>query len=331
MSSPSFKFITIDVFTKTRYTGNPLAIVTIPQGHQPSLSQERKQIIAKEFNLSETVFLHEASRQDEKNSWTISIFTTDAELPWAGHPTIGSACHVLSCLSNSSTTGSEENVLGTLLTKAGPIPITYHPTTQTASATIPFNLHVHTSLVPLSHVNACNMQHPGLGSHQLQYLYPIVSIVKGVSFVLIDLPDVAALGCISAAATAARSVEKVNGKLDEGWRDGFVGFYYYVRCGNNGKVGEAVQHLRTRMLEPSIANGEDAATGSAASALAAYLTLEEAKPGETRIYAIVQGVEMGRRSEIGVEVTLKEGEDRGVEKVVLSGSAVGVTEGTIII
>lgn len=85
-TSEKLDFAVVDVFTNKRYEGNPLAIVRLPASS--SVTQEQKQNIAREFNLSETTFLHEPSG-DEQNVWTVDIFMTTAELPFAGHPTIG--------------------------------------------------------------------------------------------------------------------------------------------------------------------------------------------------------------------------------------------------
>ena len=73
-------FSTVDVFTETPYQGNPLAIVHIPQGIQ--ITEEQKLKIAKEFNLSETVFLHDSSVQSAARQY--DIFTSVAEIPFAG-------------------------------------------------------------------------------------------------------------------------------------------------------------------------------------------------------------------------------------------------------
>ena len=92
--------------------GNPLAIVRVPKDLKNVLSQTQKQTIAREFNLSETVFMHEGNPDGPIN---IDIFTTDAELPFAGHPTIGSGWYLLSrYLANDRVT---------LRTKAGDIPV----------------------------------------------------------------------------------------------------------------------------------------------------------------------------------------------------------------
>ena len=81
-------FVTLDVFTTTRYAGNPLAIVLVPAEHKQLLSQTQKQSIAREFNLSETVFLHaaDAAADASERVVAIDIFTSR----WLGGPQMGS-------------------------------------------------------------------------------------------------------------------------------------------------------------------------------------------------------------------------------------------------
>lgn len=106
-------FTTFDVFTTTPFRGNPLAIVQVPTAVK--LSQDQKQLIAREFNLSETVFLHEQTVDDIlARRARIDIFTAIAEVAFAGHPTIGTANFLLYHL-NPGT-------VDTLITKAGPVP-----------------------------------------------------------------------------------------------------------------------------------------------------------------------------------------------------------------
>lgn len=102
-------FTTIDVFTQTPFKGNPLAVVTIPFGL--TLTQTQKQAIAKEFNLSETVFVHDAVEPSATDERRFDIFTPQAELPFAGHPTIGTAVFLY------------PKGVRTLIAKAGPIEI----------------------------------------------------------------------------------------------------------------------------------------------------------------------------------------------------------------
>jgi PhzF family phenazine biosynthesis protein len=145
---------------------------------------------------------------------------------------------------------------------------------------------------------------------------PIVSIVKGMTFILIELKSLEALEKV--ALTTSVTVDA----LDQGWDDTFVGTYFYVQTSESG----GVRHLRTRMIEGSL---EDPATGSAASDLAAYLSLLHGKPGQALDYAITQGVEMGRRSDIDVSVVM--GVEKGIETITLGGGAIPVMEGRLLI
>jgi PhzF family phenazine biosynthesis protein len=84
MSTPAqLEFVTLDVFTSQPYQGNPLAIVRIPHGTE--VSQEQKQAIAREFNLSETTFLHENADGANDNLWTVDIFMV-SNCARAGYP-----------------------------------------------------------------------------------------------------------------------------------------------------------------------------------------------------------------------------------------------------
>lgn len=155
----------------------------------------------------------------------------------------------------------------------------------------------------------------------------LVSPVRGMNFVLARLADEAVLGRVTLAPKPAV-------QLDAEWNVGFVGLYWYVVVeqseGTANGAQEARWKLRTRMIEGSLL--EDPATGSAACALSAFLALTAVASTSSRKFhfEITQGVEMGRRSEIGVAVTLK-ADGSAVEKVELSGTAVAVMEGTVVV
>lgn len=146
--------------------------------------------------------------------------------------------------------------------------------------------------------------------------FPVVSIVNGMTFVLIELESEEALALVELAGQSV-----VIKDLDAGWDETFVGSYFFVRTGESS---EGVKTVRTRMIEGPL---EDPATGSAASDLAAYLSLIEGNPGETLKYEIIQGVEMGRRSEILIDVVLAD--DKAISKLYLEGGAVQVMQGQL--
>lgn len=105
------------------------------------MSQEQKQAIAREFNLSETTFLHIDESNADASSWTVDIFMTTSELPFAGHPTIGTACHVLSKVARSRGVGGGKIEAGFNI-KAGPIGLEYDVGKKVARAAIPHNVYV---------------------------------------------------------------------------------------------------------------------------------------------------------------------------------------------
>ena len=282
------------------------------------LTQEQKQNVAKEFNLSEIVFLHLPVPGASFKNVEIDIFTSQAEVPFAvgcgddndlgqllifqGHPTVGSSHYLLNALKEDTEV---------INTKAGPIPISRDPKTGGVRALIPQTFHIHKATFdsPLTPKAA-----------------EVTSIVKGMSFIFCPLPDLEIL---------AKAAENLNVRkygvtatydprdLDEGWQVGLVGTMYYVAQGID-EFGRKM--YRTRMW----GSREDPGTGSASSALGCYLAGQEpadlgAGPFQ---YALTQGVEMGRTNDISVEVT--RGKDGlGIEEVLLSGAAVSVMEGVV--
>ncbi|KAE8386116.1 hypothetical protein ETB97_009406 [Aspergillus alliaceus] len=301
----SLEYAIVDVFTTTQFQGNPLAIVRVPAQQRTSLLQETKQKIATEFNLSETVFLHEPQSDDlsSAESVIIDIFTPRCEIPFAGHPTIGTAYYVLK---QSSATGLSS--LKRLLTKAGPIPISQDTKTGLVGACIPFAYHQHRGLVQ--------------SSLTITGSAPVISIVKGLSFVLAQLPGLEALATVSGALLDDCFTSD---HLDEGWNMGPTGTEYFVDLGRDE---QGYRKLRTRMF----IGWEDPGTGSASSALACYLALCESKElGKGPFdYHIIQGVEMGRQNDIYITVSRNEGGDQ-IANVLLRGTSVLVGDGRIML
>ncbi|KAF8882132.1 hypothetical protein BD779DRAFT_1675116 [Infundibulicybe gibba] len=181
--SMKLKYTTLDVFTSTRFVGNPLAIVHIPPGHAP-LPQEEKQRIAREFHLSETVFLHHVDESSISHTPVVThIFTTTEELPFAGHPTVGSGWYLLSQVPQIDTV--------TLSTKAGEIKVVRDG--RGVRLRVPTNFKVHS---PYAHPHLKSWQPQlkdedyinGLGGAEA-----VASIVKGMTFLLLQLSSEQAL------------------------------------------------------------------------------------------------------------------------------------------
>ena len=311
--SNSLLFNTLDVFTLTRFSGNQLAIVHVPSNLSISgaLTQGMKQRIAREFNFAETVFLHEPlpGSLDQR----LDIFTLKEELPFAGHPVIGTINYMCQRVDPPL-----ERVV--LLCKAGPIVGMYHHKERVAQAELPHNIRFHHELVPSRLI--LKSQPDALQNLLALDFFPMVSIVKGMSFVLINLASVLPYLEMVDPDRFDFDVSKV--KFDEGWEDSFVGAYFYART---SQPNTEITTIRARMLEPSV--GEDAATGSAASTLGCFLALKDGTPDKIYRFNIQQGLEMGRASDIGVSVTL-DSTGKAVSRVILAGSAILVTQGTMI-
>ncbi|KNG87280.1 putative phenazine biosynthesis-like protein [Aspergillus nomiae NRRL 13137] len=325
----SLRFVTLDVFTTEPFLGNPLGVVFLPNSPEHGITQEQKQLIAREFNYPETIFVHPHAPSDTTRK--IDIFTTAEELPFAGHPTIGAVTWFLELSPDSA----DRTNVDTLITKAGPFAMARVPNAGGAvAARIAHNVHIHSRRFPLAELLRL---HPSLG----EYLgggrdganeegFPVFSIVKGMTQVHVQLPSLEALaaaeGPVSGEVVPCTSVSE-GGYLDAGWEgDGLIVVYFFVPGVYDEKTGKTV--IRSRMF---LRNFEDPATGSAASGLAAYLTLTRARESSDIAfdYDIVQGVEMGRRSDIGVAVTVDREDRAKVESVELRGTAVQVKSGEI--
>lgn len=302
MSSPRrLSFHIVNVFTTTRYQGNPLALVHVPPTESKNLTQEHKQTIAREFNLSETVFIHEGSPDLPPDApIRMDIFTTEEELPFAGHPTVGSSWFLL------SRPGENRKEI-TLQIKAGNMPVALLDSGR-VRVKVPTDFKEHRPVaVPLIKSAQTNLREIDYGNGA-DGAEAVASIVKGVTYVLLRLNSEGAL----------EKLQGTSGRIEVpglGEWQGFVGLYAFYEQ-ENGNV-------RARMF---MGNLEDPATGSAAATLGGWLGRQKG-PGKWR-FEVIQGVEMGRKSEI--EVFVEVGEGGVVGGIDLSGNAVEVAEGSIV-
>ncbi|WP_374645757.1 PhzF family phenazine biosynthesis protein [Tabrizicola sp.] len=296
-------FHTCDVFTDRPFAGNPLAIVLGADG----LTTAQMQTIAREFNLSETIFVQ--APRNPAHTARVRIFFPTAEIPFAGHPTIGCAIH-LAC---AGTSGDFDRDL-VLEEEAGLVPVQVSRRGDAVRAefvapVVPHGVSdapdARAALDPARLAAALGLapeeigfagHRPGLWQGGPRFLYaPVASL--------------AALG-------RARPIEPC---WSEQMRAAGVDSIYLYTIG-------ADCAFRARMFSPTAGIPEDPATGSASAILAAQLLASGAlAEGETRL-ELRQGVEMGRPSEIGLRVRVAAG--RLVE-VRISGGAVPVAEGRI--
>ncbi|MFQ6553153.1 PhzF family phenazine biosynthesis protein [Aestuariibius insulae] len=276
-----------DVFTKTPFSGNPLAIVT----EADALTTAQMQTIAREFNLSETIFV--MAPRDPANSAHVRIFFPTTEIPFAGHPTIGCALH-LAAQSGASEIRLEE--------EAGLVPVTINDGRAEFTAPIPPRLtdaKVDRSLLA---------QALDLAPVDLASTTPRVG-TGGPAFLFTQLsgPD---------ALARARPIEPHwSALMTECGIDS--GYLYITEAGG----------YRARMFSPTAGIPEDPATGSASAILMAHLLETTGLPeGESR-FQLRQGIEMGRPSQIDVTARVT-GKD--LVSVRVAGHAVPIATGAIV-
>jgi len=263
----SFSFVTVDVFTDRRFGGNPLAVFPDADG----LSDGEMQSLAAEFNLSETTFVLPPA--DPSNTARVRIFNRTSEMPFAGHPNVGTGW-VLAGLGRARDGMLRfEEIAGLVevhVENAGIVTIAA-PQPLSLGAEMPADLLAGCVGIEVGDVITT--------AHR-----PVVASV-GNSFVI---AEVAAAALSRAAPDLARFRSAVEAFPSLGPRR--LPLYLYAHDGKDG----GVTRLRARMFSPLSGTVEDAATGSAATPLAALL-LSLTQQSEAR-YDITQGVEMGRPS-----------------------------------
>ncbi|KAF7294441.1 Phenazine biosynthesis PhzC/PhzF protein [Mycena kentingensis (nom. inval.)] len=311
MSRHHLRFAQLDVFTSTPFLGNPLAIVHLPNG--TLLSQDDKQLVAREFNLSETVFLHQHNSASDAPV-VIEIFTPNEELPFAGHPTVGTSFYLLSLAPERDTI--------TLQTRAGLIPVVRAAGGTKVRLQAPIDFMVHQRLTIPSiktlqpHLTDADFVNGATGGEAC------ASVVKGMTFLLLEISSEDALRRMQPYPTRLSIPDAAKAALGE-WAQGFTGMYAFYR--ETRASTDSKTTLRTRAFDGPV---EDPATGSAACTLCGWLALQNGSAG-LHEFNILQGVEMGRRSEITVVVDV--GTDQKIKSIALEGAAVEVMEGTVTI
>lgn len=299
-----FRFLQYDVFTREPFGGNQLAVFL----DGDTLSDAKMQAIAREMNYSETTFVQ--SSTDPKALCRVRIFTPNNELPFAGHPIIGTTF----ALAQAS------------LIRAGESPVTL----QLGVGLIPVEL-----LYEESHVSFVWMYQPaprfekwkgdadrlanalGLSPDDLDSELPIERAIVGVNHVLVPIRS---LGAISRARPEADLIEALNLPGEH------PGCYLFTLDRAEGGAD-----IHARLFAPAMGIAEDPATGSAAGPLGVYLLrhkrLAPDETGQTRA-RLEQGVEMGRRSILDIAIS---GTAKSIKDVRVGGAAVQVAEGELLL
>ena len=297
-------FYTLDVFTGEALAGNPLAVVLDCAG----LSAARMQAIAGEFNLSETVFVLEP--RDPVHTARIRIFTPTRELPFAGHPTVGTAV-LLGHLRAPELMRAQD--IGVVIEESvGAISCTVrHRPGEAARAS--FDL-------------------PQAPAHEgVAATTPLIALALGLAVEDIGFdnhaPTVFSAG-VPYTCVPVRDLEAIGRATPQpdGWGHAFGGnshrsaYLYTKECVNPGSA------FHTRMFFPLNSLVEDPATGSAAAAFAGVAMLFD-KPGDgNHTLVLEQGFEMGRPSLITLGLEVENGALTGAS---VGGSAVIVSQGVL--
>ncbi len=297
------RYYILDVFTDVALAGNPLAVVLDSDG----LQSARMQAIAREFNLSETVFVRDP--RDPVNTAAARIFTPARELPFAGHPTVGTAVLLAELRAPDMLRAQDLRVV--LEEQIGDVVcVARRPKGQAARASftlprLPEEIAPAASREALAAALSIAPEDIGFDRHG-----PSV-FSAGLGFTFVPLAS------LDAVKRARPNLEHWTSIQPADHANAFV----YARGGE--REGS---DFHARMFAPDLGVMEDPATGSAVAAFSGVLTRFEEPPDGEHVAVIEQGFEMGRPSLITLGLTI---ERERLTSATIGGAAVIVMQGTI--
>lgn len=293
-----------DVFTSKGLHGNPLAVVFNGIG----LSDERMQAITREFNLSETVFV--LPPENPAHTARIRIFTPGRELPFAGHPTVGTAI----ALAERGVDGRGVDLVSMLEENVGPVRCVVRLDPQgaafaefdlprmSAQQTVTFEPQMIADALCISAADI------GFENHKLSLWS------AGVPFVMVPVKDMGVAEAISFNPTLWQKAMAGTGAKS-------LAVYLYCRGGADHKAS-----FHARMFAPDMGISEDPATGSAVAAMSGALHHFDALADGHHAMMIEQGVEMGRPSHIHLHLEAAGGK---IARARIGGEAVKIASGQL--
>jgi trans-2,3-dihydro-3-hydroxyanthranilate isomerase len=306
MSDRSYELIQLDVFTQTALAGNPLAVFPDARG----LSDTEMQALAREMNLSETTFIlpRETAAEDRQGT-EVRIFTVEAELPFAGHPTLGTALYLHA--SDSNQKKPAEIILNL---KAGKIPVRFTEVSENGERCERVDGQIFGEMrqrdpefgTPLSRDDVARVI--GIAVDEIASEWPIQPVSTGLTFTIVPFRNRQTLSDLKFSySQAAEFLRKSGANL----------FYFLCPERREGRL-----EAGARMF---FYGGEDPATGSAAGCAASWMVKHSVAHSDEQV-VIRQGVECRRPSEMYVRAT-REGEL--VTNVRVGGYAVEILRGTV--
>ncbi len=297
------RYLTLDVFTAVAFGGNQLAV--FPDATK--IPEARLLQIAREFNFSEVTFCYPPT--DAAHTRRVRIFTPGGEVPFAGHPCIGTA----------GALALAEQALGSAA--GGTLAL------ELAGGVVPVETRVESPARIWAEFKVPKLPEVGPPAPTLNTLAEILSLAPtdllggamspqavscGLPFLLVPLKSVAAV------ERARLRLEKWEGTLRKFWAPDL---FLAARDPEGGD-----HHWRARMFGPGFNITEDPATGSAAAAFGGWLAMKEARPEGAFAWTIDQGIEMGRPSRLEVRAAKAGG---AVSAVWVAGRAVLMSEGRL--
>lgn len=308
-------FVQLDVFTDHAFGGNPLAVFPEAEG----ITDEQMQQVAREMNLSETVFVLPSEKEEALRR--LRIFTPNNELPFAGHPIVGT----WNCLAREGVVPLPENGNGWVHLKhevgIGVLPIDIEfKDGEPARVVMRQGKFEIRGEIDDAHDQSQLARALGLAREDLDESLPIQAVSTGNTMLLVPVRSLADLGDCKVNQPMLSEIYEGDSSFG-----GSTGCYAFTR--ETLEIGEARAHARF-FVGQNI--GEDPATGSAAGPLGGYLVYHDA----TRVdpvdgvykFVIEQGDFINRPSRIGLEVKGKPGK---VDEVRVSGTSVLVARGVL--
>jgi trans-2,3-dihydro-3-hydroxyanthranilate isomerase len=301
-------YVTCDVFTDRPFTGNPLLVVADARG----MTTAQMQAVAREINYSESTFVLPPA--DPKHAYLQRTFVPVKEIPYAGHPTVGTAV-VMASLGKVAAGAPDGDIPVTIEVGFGPLALELlKKDGRVSRVRMQQGRPEWREPVEGDDVKGQIAAALGVPFDALHKALPPQAVSTGNRFLMAPLGSVEA---VSAALADARILGLLEKELD------VLGIYFFAFAEGG--------HIRARLFAPAAGVPEDPATGSAAGPLAIYLALHGAVPGGVAggsgRFVIDQGIEMSRPSVIEAEVLVDAASrPTGVR---VTGSAVLMMEGTL--
>jgi trans-2,3-dihydro-3-hydroxyanthranilate isomerase len=296
-----YSYCTVDVFTTTRFGGGPLAVLPDARG----LTTAEMQAITREFNYSETTFV--LPPEDPSHTRRVRIFTPGSEVPFAGHPTLGTA-HVLAAIGEIPQ-GTRRVVLGE---EVGPVPVTLQWTdgvpsfAQFSVAKLPEVLPLRPTSSELAAMLSLEPEEVLTGAMAPQ------PVSCGLPYTVIPLRSLDA-------------VRRARFRTDL-WERALAGSDVHLVFVFALEAEDPAHQVHARMFAPGVSIAEDPACGSGCSALGGYLGMRDTTANGTLRWAVEQGYEMGRPSLLNVECEKRDGV---ITAIRVGGNSVMVCQGEI--